>query len=160
MPRYEFVPDGSHVLARMHAFLHKATASTNAVTGWFDVDDEDAMIGGPVAGVAEVDVRAFEFGNPLLAAAARRWIDEGASSTLRFDLEGAKGTGAAADIVGMLTIGERAESVTATAEVRRNGDRVTIRGTWPLSQKAFGLSRPPGVKDRVDIDFTLVAAPA
>ena len=144
----------------MHAFLHKATASATAVTGWFAIDDDDAMLTGPVNGVAEVAVRAFEFGNPLLAAAARRWIDEGASSTLRFDLEGASGSGASAEIAGTLTIGERSESIVAAAEVLRNGDRVMIRGTWPLSQRAFGLTRPPGVKDRVDIDFTLVAEPA
>ena len=116
MIRYDFVPNGSHVRARLHAFLHKQTASATAVTGWFEVEDDDAMLTGPV--------------------------------------DGADGR---AEITGDLSIGGRTETITATAMVRRNGDRIAIQGSWPLSQRQFGLTRPAGVKDRVDIDFTLVA---
>lgn len=155
--RFEFVPDGSQLLARLHAFLHGQSATATAVSGWFEVADDDAMLTGPVTGIAEVDVRAFDFGNPLLAATARRWIDEGSASTLRFELQSVSGSDGRGAITGDLSIGGRTESITATAEVRRNGDRIAIQGTWPLSQRQFGLRRPAGVKDRVDIEFTLVA---
>lgn len=157
MIRYEFVPEGSQLLARLHAFLHKQTATATAVTGWFEVADDDSMLAGPVDGIAEVDVRAFDFGNALLAATARRWIDEGSASTLRFELRSVSGTDGRAEISGDLSIGGRTEPITATALVRRNDDQIAIQGSWPLSQRQFGLSRPAGVKDRVDIEFTLVA---
>ncbi|MDE0803229.1 MAG: YceI family protein [Acidimicrobiales bacterium] len=157
MIRYEFVPDGSHILARLHAFLHKQSATATAVSGWFEVSDDEAMLAGSVDGVAEVDVRSFDFGNALLAATARRWIDEGSASTLRFELRSVDDDAGVAAITGDLSIGGRTETIIATAQVHRKDDQIAIEGTWPLSQRQFGLTRPAGVKDRVDIEFTLVA---
>ena len=154
--RYEFQPGASGVLVRMHAFLHKATASTDAVRGWFDVTSHD-LLGGPVSGTAQVEVGAFTFTNALLAVAARVWLDERPDAIVRFDLTGATGTMTAAAITGQLTIGDTGREICAEAVVTRAGDDVVVTGTWPLSQRAFGLKAPPGVKDLVDIEFRLVA---
>ncbi len=157
--RYEFDADRSLVRARMHAFLHTATAETTAVNGWFDIESGEAPLDGPVEGVAEVAVGDFDFGNPLLATMARQWIKERSRPVLHFDLRSASGTDDDATVTGDLTIGDRTNAISADARLERDGDDLVVAGTWALSQRSFRLVTPPGVRDRVDIEFRLVAAP-
>lgn len=145
---------------RAHAFLHKATATSTAVTGWFEAGPPDSLIGGPVSGRAEVEIASFDFGDGLLASTAERWIDGGSGSVIVFELGAASGQPGRATIAGRLTIGDAVEAIETVAAVTCHSDEVVISGTWTLSQRRFRLPSPPGVKDRVDIEFRLVARPA
>lgn len=140
----------------MHAFLHKATASTTEVRGWFAVDSDD-LFDGEAHGEATVEVADFDFTNDLMAAAARHWIRERETSTLRFDLTDAIDSRFGSTIRGRLTVGDATRDISADARVRRSDAEVVIEGNWRLSQREFGLTAPLGIKDSIDIEFRLVA---
>lgn len=155
--RYDLRPGSSHVFVRIHAFLHKATASTQAVHGWFEVDSFDDLAR-RVDGVAEVEVADFEFTNSMIEVAARVWLKERTGSALRFELMAADGPLESATIRGRLTIGDSTRDIATAARVSRSDDHdeVVVEGSWRMSQKEFGLSAPPGVKDAVDVEFRLI----
>ena len=155
--RYVFEPGASQVVVRMHAFLHKATAATDAVRGRVEVSSPGDPLAGPVEATAEVAVGDFEFANRIMAATARAWLDERPESVVRFDLTSAERAGTGAAVTGMLHLGDTSREIRTDATVDPRGDQLVIEGTWVLSQKAFGLKAPPGVKDRVDVEFRLVA---
>ncbi len=151
--RFELVSGESTVLVRMHAFMHKATSSTNRVSGWFEVESDADVLRGPTSGDASADVADFDFRNVLQAVTARRWIKERDSSTLRFLLRSATGTESAVVIGGELAIGDVSRSIEADATIIHDGSRLVVAGTWELSQHDFGLVAPPGVRDEVDVEF-------
>ena len=147
MMRFEFAPGRSLVRARMHAFLHTATAETTEVSGGFEIESADEPLVGPVAGFAEVAVGDFDFGNPLLATMARQWIKERSRPVLHFELASASGSDDDATIAGDLTIGDHTNSISASARLQRDGGDSRRRGhlgAQPADLPARHPARGPG----------------